>query len=100
MKTTTADSINIFLMIVASIIAVYLPFDLLLVSYAFLGLAHYLTEIGWLKDRHFFTTGKLEIFVILVLALLSIIGAGTGIYPLLVCCAFVIPVVFKFTFVA
>ncbi len=39
-------------------IAYVIPFELVLISYAFLGPAHYLTEISWLHDRSYFTPVK------------------------------------------
>src|SRR5208337_4813876 len=34
------------------------PFELLLLAYGILGPLHYLTEISWLHDRHYFTNGR------------------------------------------
>ena len=48
------DRINIFLVFVSLAIAIKIPFELFLFSYAFLGPLHYLTEINWLKDREYF----------------------------------------------
>lgn len=39
-------------------VAYAIPFELVLISYAFLGPAHYLTEISWLHDRSYFTGSK------------------------------------------
>lgn len=39
-------------------VAYAIPFELVLISYAFLGPAHYLTEISWLHDRSYFTGNK------------------------------------------
>ena len=52
------DQLNIGLMLVSLCLAYYLPFELVLVSYAFLGPAHYLTQISWLHDRTYFTGTK------------------------------------------
>ncbi len=49
------DSINIILMIASCALAYVLPFELVLLSYAFLGPAHYLTQISWMHDRQYFT---------------------------------------------
>jgi len=49
------DRINTFLLIFAFLVAYLLPFEVLLISYAFLGPLHYLTEISWLHDRKYFT---------------------------------------------
>ena len=39
-------------------IAIYLPFELFLFSYAILGSLHYLTEINWLDDKKYFIKSK------------------------------------------
>ena len=39
-------------------VAYILPFELVLVSYAFLGPAHYLTQISWMHDRAYFSGTK------------------------------------------
>lgn len=52
------DQANIVLMLLSLGIAYAIPFELILLSYAFLGPAHYLTEISWLHDRSYFTNKK------------------------------------------
>ena len=47
-------------MILAAIIAYIVPFELFLFAYAVLGPLHYLTEISWLHDRKYFSTGKFD----------------------------------------
>ena len=54
------DVLNLGLMLVALALAFILPFWLFLFSYAVLGPLHYLTEIGWLNKKQFFTTSKLD----------------------------------------
>ena len=61
MKSTSIDILNIGLLIVAFIAAIFLPFELFLFSYAFLGPLHYLTEINWLDDKTYFIKPKLII---------------------------------------
>jgi hypothetical protein len=58
MKTSRIDYINIGLMVVSMIAAIKLPFELFLLAYAVLGPLHYLTEIGWLHKRNYFSKGK------------------------------------------
>ncbi|MEI9997151.1 MAG: hypothetical protein WDM91_21325 [Rhizomicrobium sp.] len=48
------DIIHIGLLLAALGAAYVLPFELLLLSYAILGPAHYFTEINWLHDRGYF----------------------------------------------
>ena len=52
--------LNILLMLAASALAFYMPFEVLLVSHALLGPLHYLTEISWLHDKKYFVTGKID----------------------------------------
>jgi hypothetical protein len=51
---------NLLAMLVSACLAVLIPFELVLLSYAILGPAHYLTEISWLKERQFFTPKKYD----------------------------------------
>lgn len=55
MSTFVIDKFNLYLLLLAFLIAYIIPFELLLISYAFLGPLHYLTEISWLHDRKYFT---------------------------------------------
>src|SRR5262249_15196744 len=48
--------------------AYVLPFEVFLFSYAVLGPLHYLTEISWLHQRNYFTTGKYDFLWLLVIA--------------------------------
>ena len=48
------DAINIGLMLLSCAVAVIIPLELFLFSYAILGPLHYLTEISWLHDRKYF----------------------------------------------
>ena len=52
--------LNIGLMLVAMVCAFFRPFETFLFAYAFLGPAHYLTEISWLHDRNYFTKRKYD----------------------------------------
>jgi hypothetical protein len=48
------DVAHFALMLAALALSYVLPFELVLLSYVFLGPAHYLTEISWLHDRGYF----------------------------------------------
>lgn len=50
--------LNIVLMLLAATAALLLPFETFVLAYAILGPLHYFTEILWLRERQFFTTGK------------------------------------------
>lgn len=73
MNTAKIDIVNIVLMLLATIAAFILPFELLLFSYAVLGPLHYLTEIGWLHKRNYFATGKYDFLWLILLCLVLII---------------------------
>lgn len=78
MKSETIDYINIGLLIVSFVAAIYLPFELFLFSYAFLGPLHYLTEINWLDDKKFFIKSKSQVYkAFLIIAIII------SIYPLI-----------------
>lgn len=54
MKVGKIDTLNSLLIVVSMILAVVLPFQTFLYSYAILGPLHYLTEVNWLNDKKFF----------------------------------------------
>lgn len=72
--------LNIFLMLVAGVCAFLRPFETFLFAYAFLGPAHYLTEISWLHDRNYFTKGKYD-WIFLLLAGVVITLANFQLLP-------------------
>ena len=65
MKPATIHNLNSGLIIISCIVAYFIPFELFLFSYGILGPLHYLTEIGWLHKKNYFTKGKYD-FVFLV----------------------------------
>jgi len=65
MKPATVHHINTGLIILSCIVAFFIPFELFLFSYGVLGPLHYLTEIGWLHKKNYFTKGKYD-FIFLV----------------------------------
>src|ERR1700761_1153527 len=62
---------NIAAMLAASCLALVMPFELVLLSYAILGPGHYLTEISWLNGRQFFTPKKYDILIIIAVAAIA-----------------------------
>jgi hypothetical protein len=81
-KTLRIDCINIGLILVSCVLAHYLPFGMVLFSYAFIGPAHYLTQISWMHDRNYFVKFKYAgasfvILAILCLMMPSIQSAST-----------------------
>src|SRR3954471_23032692 len=70
MQVSSLDKINylnIGLMILSAVLAVIMPFELFLFSYAVLGPLHYLTEISWLHERNYFSKRKTD-FIFLTIA--------------------------------
>jgi hypothetical protein len=60
MKPATIHHLNTGLIILSCIVAFFIPFELFLFSYGVLGPLHYLTEIGWLHKKNYFTKGKYD----------------------------------------
>jgi hypothetical protein len=54
MNTNKVEIINIGFILFSAIVAVFIPLELFLFSYAVLGPLHYLTEINWLNKNDFF----------------------------------------------
>ena len=76
--------LNVGLMLVAAGLAFWRPFEVFLFVYAVLGPAHYLTEISWLHDRRYFTTGKYDyvfLTAVSVLVTLCVFGLVPGAPP-------------------
>ncbi|MCX6182591.1 MAG: hypothetical protein NT150_11765 [Bacteroidetes bacterium] len=71
MKSTQIDWLNIGLMLLSLILALKIPFELFLFSYAVLGPLHYLTEINWLKEKNYFSKSNKVFWVMLTLAILE-----------------------------
>lgn len=62
------DTINLFLLILSFFVAIIIPFELFLFAYAILGPLHYLTEISWLHEREYFTTGKRDALLLILIS--------------------------------
>lgn len=69
-KDAQINYLNIGLMAISAVLAYFLPFETFLLAYAFLGPLHYLTEISWLHDRNYFSKGKYDFIVLLVIGVL------------------------------
>ncbi len=77
MDVKKIDSINIVFIAIALWVAVKIPFELFLFSYAILGPLHYLTEIAWLdKKNYFFKAHKKWTIPLILLAVL------VAVYPI------------------
>ena len=60
--------LNIGLMVASAAIALRWPFETFLLAYIVLGPLHYLTEISWLHDRHYFTRRKHDYLMLVAAA--------------------------------
>src|SRR5882757_6291183 len=69
-KDTKINVLNIGLMLFSCAAAFVMPFEVFLFAYAILGPLHYLTEISWLHDRNYFSKGKYDYLVLLVIGVL------------------------------
>lgn len=72
MKTNTIHHLNTILILVSCLISYVIPFELFLFSYGILGPLHYLTEIGWLHKKQYFTKGKYD-FIFLIITCLILV---------------------------
>jgi hypothetical protein len=70
MKHLNIDKLNIGLILLSFVLAILLPFELFLFSYAVLGPLHYLTEINWLQKQNYFTSSKLVVGTLIGICLL------------------------------
>lgn len=77
--TEKIDLVNIGLMVISCAVAFVIPFELFLFSYAILGPLHYLTEISWLHDHQYYTKGKYDALVLLIIGFLVTISFFNGI---------------------
>lgn len=73
--TKKIDALNIGLLLISLALAFLLPFELFLFSYAILGPLHYLTEIGWLKEKKFFTPKSYDVWWLVSIAVLITIAS-------------------------
>ncbi|MFC0516486.1 hypothetical protein ACFFGT_19920 [Mucilaginibacter angelicae] len=70
---TRINYYNILAMLLSAALALFIPFELVLLSYAILGPLHYLTEISWLNTRQFFTLKKYDYLLIAGVVIVSVV---------------------------
>lgn len=58
MDTRKIEIVNIALIPICLVLSYFLPFRVLIYSYAILGPIHYLTEINWLNENKYFSKSK------------------------------------------
>lgn len=78
--------LNIFLIVLSFALAYVIPFELLLIAYAALGPAHYLTEISWLHDRGYFLKNTFLIVAFVIVCFLAAVGTLLGDEPAILVC--------------
>src|SRR5271170_1774704 len=78
MRSDRLHWVNAGLMLLCCALALKFPIELLVAAYAILGPAHYLTEISWLHEKKYFTSGRWDF---LWLALLSLPLYATDLDP-------------------
>jgi hypothetical protein len=88
------DVVHFALMLAAFALAYLLPFELVLLSYVFLGPAHYLTEISWLHDRNYFLPHRGIALALIVVALAASFVQNPTWFGVVVWLAFIICVLF------
>ena len=76
MSANRVNHVNIVLMLVSCVTAVFAPFHLFLFAYAVLGPLHYLTEVSWLHDRKFFASSHRGAWLLLVAATTGLMAVG------------------------
>jgi len=67
LTTRSIDLLNIGLMLLSCLLAFLFPFQLFLFSFAVLGPLHYFTEIPWLHGKKYYTSGKYDYLMLIVL---------------------------------
>ncbi|MDB5148697.1 MAG: hypothetical protein JWQ57_2717 [Mucilaginibacter sp.] len=70
---TRINYYNILAMLLSAGLALFIPFELVLLSYAILGPLHYLTEISWLNTRQFFTLKQYDYLLIAGVVIVSVL---------------------------
>ena len=74
LKEDRVNYLNIGLMLITAVLAYYFPFETFLLAYAYLGPLHYLTEIGWLDNKNYFTTNKKDAWILVLLCAMLTFG--------------------------
>lgn len=72
MKPSSIHHLNSGLIVLSCVLAFIVPFELFLFAYAVLGPLHYLTEIGWLHKKNYFTKGKYDFIFLTIICLLLV----------------------------
>ncbi|QEC75317.1 hypothetical protein [Mucilaginibacter ginsenosidivorax] len=73
MNVNRINYYNILGMLAAACLAIVIPFELVLISYATLGPLHYFTEISWLNGKRYFTLKKYDPLFIAGVVVISVL---------------------------
>lgn len=79
LRPTGDTAVNLGLVAVSCLAAHLAPATTLLGAYAFMGPAHYLTEMSWLRDRGFFSPTKSVPFILAALGLVFVLFGTSAI---------------------
>lgn len=69
LDSINSDQLNTAFMVMSLVVAYYVPVELVLLSYAFLGPAHYLTQISWMHDRQYFVASRAFPYIFVILGI-------------------------------
>lgn len=73
LNSKNIDVLNGLMLVLSFLVAIILPFDTFLFSYAVLGPLHYLTELHWLKKKNFFLPNQNKPYkIVFIIGLLLI----------------------------
>jgi len=72
------DQVNFGLVLASFAVAHIAPIELLVLFYAFVGPAHYLTEMAWLHERQYFTKARWDYLLLAPLGLLVFVTFDLG----------------------
>ncbi len=86
------DQVNFGLVLVSFVVAHIAPVELLVIFYAFVGPAHYLTEMAWLHERRYYTKARWDFIFLVALALLIFVTFDLGLQYIALIVAFFLAV--------
>lgn len=86
------DQVNFGLVLVSFVVAHIAPVELLVIFYAFVGPAHYLTEMAWLHERRYYTKARWDFVFLVALALLIFVTFDLGLQYIALIVAFFLAV--------
>lgn len=75
MPSFRVDVLNSILIIVAFLIALFVPFQLFFYAYLILGPLHYLTQMLWLKEKRFYTQGNRDGWILGTFAVIATLAS-------------------------